>query len=577
MKVNLVSQNYTDNYLVNLLKERGVNSLEDYLEPSFKHLQQPEDFDNIQEGWKILEDTLNSNGSILLIVDCDVDGYTSGAIMYTYLKKLDPEVNIEYWLHEGKQHGLEDHIKKLLSQDKVYDLIICPDSSSNDEEYHTLLKESGTKILVLDHHEVDEGQKFSSNAVIINNQLSMRYMNKDLTGAGVAWQFCRYIDNKTNNRYADDLIDLAALGVCGDAGSVLDMENRYIMKTGFKYINNYFFKEAIKKQDYSMKGVVNPTSVAFYIVPMMNAIVRVGTMEEKERLFMALVDGTQMVPSGKRGAKGTMEQVAIESLRECTNAKSRQNRIIESMVESLEIKIHKHDLLENKILFVRLDDDDKFPAEITGLVAMKLAARFKRPTILARLNTDGYNKGSLRNNNDCELTDFKKFLNESGYFEYAQGHANAAGCSIKDSNLSAFHNYANEKLKDMDFGEGMYDVHFERSITHNDIGDLVLDLGRYPEIWGQGNSEPMIHIFNILLDWKDIEIIGKGNDTLKFTINGVTYIKFKATNMIEELRQLGKIKLSIIGKANINEWAGRKTPQIMIEAYEAKANDIYSF
>ena len=158
MKVNLVSKNYTENYLENLMKERGIEDLTFYLNPPSSALQEPENLDNIAAGWEILKNTLNSNGSILLVVDCDVDGYTSGAIIYKYIKRIDPDVNIEYWFHEGKQHGLEDHIKKLMVQNKTYDLIICPDSSSNDEKYHAQLKESGTKILVLDHHEVDEGE-----------------------------------------------------------------------------------------------------------------------------------------------------------------------------------------------------------------------------------------------------------------------------------------------------------------------------------------------------------------------------------------------------------------------------------
>jgi len=120
---------------------------------------------------------------------------------------------------------------------------------------------------------------------------------------------------------------LAALGVCGDMGSVLDLENRYIMLNGFKNINNYFFECAIEKQAYSMNNEVTPISVAFYIVPMMNAMIRMGTMEEKERLFLGLVDGHRKVPCNKRGAKGTMEEVAIESLRECVNAKAKQNRV----------------------------------------------------------------------------------------------------------------------------------------------------------------------------------------------------------------------------------------------------------
>lgn len=119
-------------------------------------------------------------------------------------------------------------------------------------------------------------------------------------------------------------------------GSVLNLENRYIMKQGFTKITNYFFQCAIEKQSFSMGGVVNPTTVAFYIVPMMNAMIRVGTQDEKERLFLALIDGHKEVPCNKRGAKGTTEEVAIESLRECTNAKSKQTRITDQMVEKLE-------------------------------------------------------------------------------------------------------------------------------------------------------------------------------------------------------------------------------------------------
>ena len=90
MKVNLVSKNYTENYLENLMKERGIENLTFYLNPTSSVLQDPENLDNIAVGWEFLKNTLNSNGSILLVVDCDVDGYTSGAIIYKYIKRIDP-------------------------------------------------------------------------------------------------------------------------------------------------------------------------------------------------------------------------------------------------------------------------------------------------------------------------------------------------------------------------------------------------------------------------------------------------------------------------------------------------------
>ena len=90
-------------------------------------------------------------------------------------------------------------------------------------------------------NDIEEGQKISEYAVVINNQISPDYKNKDLTGAGVTWQFCRYIDQMLNTNFANELIDLAALGVCGDMGSILNLENRYIMQTGFNNITNFFF------------------------------------------------------------------------------------------------------------------------------------------------------------------------------------------------------------------------------------------------------------------------------------------------------------------------------------------------
>ena len=185
MKVNLVNENYTENYLDNLLKARGVTDIDKYKNPSSICLNDPSFLDNIDTGAIWFNEIIKEQESkILLIVDCDVDGFTSSAIMYQYIRAINPNQDITYMLHEHKEHGLEDHIKHILESGINYDLVILPDSSSNDYE---LLKEQGTRCLILDHHEIDDDQPISDNACIINNQLSPRYPNKDLTGAGVAW------------------------------------------------------------------------------------------------------------------------------------------------------------------------------------------------------------------------------------------------------------------------------------------------------------------------------------------------------------------------------------------------------
>ena len=581
MKCRLVNENFKSNYVDQLLKSRGIESPAAYYEPTEDFLAPPHflGLAEVQMGAALIDEAIKNKKKILIVVDSDNDGFTSATIMYNYLKDLAPDLEIDYVLHKGKQHGLQDHIDNLIAQGEYYGLIICPDSSSNDYEYHERLKEINTPVLVLDHHITDE--KISDNATIINNQLSPKYKNKELTGAGVVFQFCRHLDwyFKSNNTDAMKYMDLAAWGIIGDMGSMIEMENRYIVREGLKNINNKCFWAIARKQDYAITGKIgpsdeeltaalNPISVAFYIVPLVNAMIRVGTMEEKKRLFEAFLDGDKIVPSGKRGAKGTMEKAGVEAARECSNARNRQNKALEVAMDKTEIKIHKYDLLENRILFVRLDEDDTFPSELNGLLAMKLSAKFKRPTIVARLNEQGFNRGSMRGLNQSELVSFKDFLTESGMFEYVQGHDNAAGCSIPNSRLSDFHKWANEALVNIDFGENCYDINFERIAADEDIKDLILDIGEHDSIWGQSNDQPLIHVTDINVTMNDIKIMGKNMDTVKIEKFGIAYMKFHANELIEELKQYSKVKLEIVGRANVNHWGDNVIPQIFIDDYE---------
>ena len=137
------------------------------------------------------------------------------------------------------------------------------------------------------------------------------------------------------------------------------------------------------------------------------------------------------------------------------------------------------DILENKILSVRLDDEDKFPSELNGLIAMQLSQKYKRPTIVARLNPQGYVRGSIRGLSNSELSSFKDYLDSTGLFEYVQGHDNAAGCSIKNNDLDELHRRANTDLAQYDFGEDYYEVNFERQAFNDDLSNLTSTISTY--------------------------------------------------------------------------------------------------
>lgn len=563
MKYKLVNEKITEDYGRNLLRARGIENIDLFLHPDPTCLQSWEDLDNISKSAVMVLDKIKEDKPWAIIADCDTDGACSFAIIYQYLKRLNPEKEIKFFIHTGKQHGFSDMMDNLMDTD--WGLIIAPDSSTNDGQY---IEQFNCPVLVLDHHLKEESSKIPLNMFFVNNQESQFYKNKDLCGAGVTWQFCRALDYYSQNDWAKDYIDLCALAEIGDMMSVLNYENQYLIQTGLHNIKNTMFKVLLDKQDYSMGGKINPTTIAFYIVPLINAMIRVGSQEEKERLYLAFVEPNVLVDCHKRGAKGTKERLCVESARECTNAKAKQDREKEKIVESLEMKIFKQDLLENQILFVPLDDDDDFPPELNGLCSMVLASKYHKPTIIARENSDGFFRGSARAMSNTELTSFKEFLSETGLFEYTLGHDQAFGVSVSDKNLSKLHEIANEELSKIDFGENIYDVNFIVGANDRNLSFLIADLSQYEDYCGQQNPEPQICVTNILVSSNEVSVIGKNKDTIRIEKNGITYIKFHAKELIQSLQEYDKMNLTIIGRPNINDWLGHLTPQLLITDME---------
>lgn len=561
MKYNLKYKNKITN-LKDLLIARGIEDVDRYLTPTKKELLDFNCLDNIDSGIKMLSETLNKEDSkIFLVVDSDCDGFTSAAIMYLYIKKIKPNQEIKYFVHNGKQHGLEDVVESI----EDFDLVILPDSSSNDYEYHSILKGKGIKTLVLDHHEAD---KYSEDAVVINNQLSQKYSNKSLSGAGVVYRFCQSLDSFYQVQYSSEFIDLSAVGIIGDLMDLRPLENRYIIKTGLNKIVNPLLRAIVEKQAFSIGDINNitPIGIAFYVVPLINALIRVGTPQEKEILFEAFIDGDREVDSTKRGAKGTKESLSEQATRNCVNARSRQNRLKEKYLDIIDIQIEKNDWNNRKILSVIIEDED-MDTNLTGLLAMNLVTKYQKPVLVMRKADEGCLKGSMRNNGASEMKDFKLFINNSKIFEFAEGHGNACGVSIKENNLNKFLDYADKELAEVDFKEGAYEVDFITKATDELLPNLILEIGNNKTIWGQGNDEPYIIIENIALSGSEISLIGATKDTLKFVKNGVTYIKFKATDMIEDLKNRQIFSLTILGRGNLNNWMGTVSPQIFIEDY----------
>lgn len=362
MKYKLIKETNSNYSTVEqILTNRGIalDTIEHYLHTTDEDINSPKDFgeDLMRAAAAGLMKAVKENLPVLVVVDCDCDGYTSSALLINYLYRIFPswaENNLHYFLHEGKEHGLSDCIDKIV--ESPYEVIIVPDAGSNDYEAHVRIKELRKLCIVLDHHLADS---VSKDALVINNQLC-DYPNKELSGVGVVWQFCRYLDNLSNVTFAEEYLDLVALGLMADMQSLHSIETKHLILKGFKEqnIKNPFIYGMAKKNAFSLGNRITPMGAAFYIAPFVNAMVRSGTLEEKELLFSSMLKhkAFEQIPSTKRGHKiGEMETVVDQALRVATNVKNRQTRAQDAAMELIEHRIQDKSMMEHKVLLFLME------------------------------------------------------------------------------------------------------------------------------------------------------------------------------------------------------------------------------
>ena len=149
-------------------------------------------------------DILRHNNTMYMvcIVDSDCDGFTSSAFFINFCTTYYGswvKYRTKFLFHEGKQHGLSDHIDNIVAHADTIAAVIIPDAGSNDIEQLRQLEALNIPCIIMDHHEVENPDiTFNDSIVICNNQIGI-YDNKELSGVGVVYQVCRII-NITQNQ-----------------------------------------------------------------------------------------------------------------------------------------------------------------------------------------------------------------------------------------------------------------------------------------------------------------------------------------------------------------------------------------
>ena len=518
------------NFIKQYLFSCGINDVDRYLNPDRDCFDNPFDYLNMKEAIQVFDKHIKQKSKIGILMDSDMDGACSSAIIYMFCKNFG--ISPLIYFHSGKQHGLHDKVDELIKDNLNF--IIVPDAGTNDVEDCMKIKDNipSCDILILDHHEVLYDNLY---ATVVNNQLGN--VNHALSGTGVTYKFIQAY-SIFKNVEIPNYEDIVAVSIISDVCDLTSLENRAFIHFGFNNPQNPFLIELFNTVC-KYRGVC-PESIGWDVSPLANSLARIDEEEYKTFFFKCLT-----------GEYDDYEN----AIKEMKKIKRKQDTIVKEITKEIEEDLD----LNHKAIVCFTAPENK---EIIGLIANKFTGKYRKPTILLReMNSTSWT-GSLRSPFDLLET-----INNSKLAQ-CMGHGSACGITVRKANLNKLINFLDKLNIEID-------PEFE-IIDELNIDDITLDLAQdisdHKILWGKNVEKPRfyIHLENPIVD-----IFRKTTTTIKLTKNGISFIKFFCSDeTVKEFENLNGKAVNIIFEIEVNEYNGVKSPQCNIIEYEIEKNII---
>lgn len=404
-----------DTEIINaVLENRQINNITEFLHPTEADLIPFEKLKGIEEAADIINRCADMDGNFLVYFDVDADGISAGTIATKYLQVMG--ANVKTHIGIGKVHGLKN-----LPLDKLedVDVLIIVDSIDEDVRLYENVLDQNVVIIVIDHHIIPQSL-IEENLDITLVSCMNDYPNTALSGSAVTWKVFAYLDYLNLTNYADDLVDLAAVGLVGDMMDLSVPENRYICYKGFNNLQNSTIKQIIGGYEF------NSESVSFSISPLINACMRTNNNDAAMKMFIS-----------------EDKNDADRYIKIAKSAKEEQQEMVDSIIDALMEQGYSQIDKKCKVFWI--------PEEyqgITGLLGNKMMAEWQCPVLIVHPNDDNdMITGSAR---AVGVENFSDIINQTG-LAISRGHENASGfeCDVEKFNQCV--DAIEEQLKDVEF------------------------------------------------------------------------------------------------------------------------------
>lgn len=531
-----------NNIVAHLLVLRGIESFDDaklFFRPELKHLHDPFLMKNMQDAVDRIEKAIENREKVLVYGDYDVDGTTSVAMMYSFLKRFLPE--IEYYIPCRYEEGYGISLKGIdYAKKNDFTLIIALDCGIRAFDQVDYANDEEVDFIICDHH--NPADKIPKAVAILNpKQIDCHYPYKELSGCGVGFKLIQAYSQKNNIDFSEisEYLDLLTVSIGADIVPMTG-ENRVFSYFGLKQINTHPRPGLKAIMDIANKiKELSISDVVFGIAPRINAA---GRIEHAKKAVDILVE--QDLDRAKKLASFIEE-----------NNVTRRNLDQSITKEALEM------IDENKKSTVVFSKN--WHKGVVGIVASRLIESHYKPTIVFA-EKNGILTGSARSVHDFDL--YEAISKCAHLCEKFGGHKYAAGLSIKKENLSEFI-IAFEKAVSENITEDQLSpkIDVDMEIDIDAVDDKLFRIIKQFSPFGPQNLSP-IFVSRSVVDNGYGKRIGADKSHLRINIKTASSflagIGFSMGDAFEKIKDYNEF--DICYSINENEWNGRKNLQLML-------------
>ena len=549
----------------------GEEAVDRYLNGTISDLYDGMLMKDMDKAIDILQEKILEDKKIRVIGDYDIDGVNATYILLEGLERLGADVDSDIPDRISDGYGLNRHLVERAYEAGVDTLITCDNGIAAADEI-AYGKEMGMTVIVTDHHEVpfdeQDGEKRyripPADAVMDPKQPDCLYPFKGLCGAAVAYKLMEALWESMGKDSADldDLIENVAIATIGDVMDLED-ENRIFVKEGLQMLRrtkNPGLKALIECTGID-KNSLNSYHIGFVLGPCINASGRLDTAKRALELLRA---GTQKEADILAGDLKALN----DSRKDMT----------EEAVKQAEEQVETTTISKDKVLVVYLPDCHE---SLAGIVAGRIRENYYKPVFVLTDAEEGV-KGSGRSIDGYhmyeELNKCKELLTKFG------GHRLAAGLSLPKENVGKFREMLNKNCT-LTEEEMKEKVTIDREMPFGCVTEGLVKELELLEPFGKGNTKPVFAARDVTL--LGARILGKNRNVLKLQVQDVNGCRIEAMlfhhaddflSKLEE--QYGKtevdallkgrgrqIRISMTYYPDINEYMGKKTPQIVVTHY----------